>query len=1077
MRNRLLISTALVAVAFTAGNVLAAEVSITNESEQTLQQYAESDGAHQEWADTVAIDGVTAEVKKPEKSGDAFIQAKDLTITGSNITVDGKGQFISGDTTTKIAGGSTIILSNEGHLLGSYDNKAESDDDHHSIAIENATIHLKNGIIRGASNGNEENREKGQYASVDLFENGRITTEEGTTNFIASVATNINGALDVAKDAVVKFVGDLVKDGNYLTDEAADNKAGKVVVGESGVINNQGTIEIDKQVTWINENKLVNNGEINTGAEFFANAGYESDGGRLGNPEDMTGPATAIVIAGDIKLDNNARIIAAQGSEDEGSITIKDASTITLSNGSTIDAVDLNIEGVDGRTQITLGGRDDEAGREGEKDEDWRNDAYLVSYGDSSIKNAEIHLNDGSHIQQGTATGSGNTTTFENTIINVAEGAMMNTSEGAKFALNGVTINLNGGSLKGVIEGVESEVVDDDAESTESSQTQIALFAEPTTGDTLTENIINVNSAASSIEKDASGLDALNINTDITLGQLIQADVESDEVNVNGNFILAKSGEEDANAGSLTAEVLNVNNGSVLTVGDADQTKYAVKSTVVKDGAMLDLATKTFGGADKTVEMQEGSTLSLTIANTTTGEGEEAVVSGLVNGNIANETTINAKGAKLNIVVADGTVFSSPAEEGGESTPYTLTFSDALKNAVAEDGGLVMNTNYKYNVDIEEGTISENSAAETVSAMVKDGASASGAAIAAALSSIDSDNATAKSLSSYIDNMMQTGQAAAASKAAEDVAPSDAPVTQAVETNIMNQAYGAVAAQLSGSRIASVSEGKASGDSVFNKVSAWVRTLFSKGDVDTGAGFDVETKGVAFGVDKQVSDDVKAGLAYAYGDTEVDAARRDTDVESHTFMLYGEYKPSNWFVNGIVSYSMSDYDETKHSAVANVDGSYDVDVYGLQAMAGYEAEVGGYALTPEAGLRYAHIKQDAYTDSLGQRIDAENQDVLTAIAGVKAAKDFALESGTVLRPEARLALTYDLMDGDNSTIVNIGGTSYSVEGEELERFGVEAGLGLTAELNDNWDVSAGYEGRFRDDYTDHSGVLSAKYKF
>ena len=226
-----------------------------------------------------------------------------------------------------------------------------------------------------------------------------------------------------------------------------------------------------------------------------------------------------------------------------------------------------------------------------------------------------------------------------------------------------------------------------------------------------------------------------------------------------------------------------------------------------------------------------------------------------------------------------------------------------------------------------------------------------------------------------------------------------------------------------------------------------------------------------------MADNVKAGIAYAYGDTDIDGSSRDTDVESHTFMLYGEYKPSNWYVNGIASYGMSDYDEKKHTSVGTIDGSYDVETYGLQAMTGYEMNVGGYNLTPEAGLRYAHIKQDSYRDSAGQRISADDQDILTGIAGVKANKDFALDNGTILRPEVRLAMTYDLMDGDNTAIVNVGGSSYRINGEELDRFGIEAGAGVTAELNDNWDVTAGYQGRFRSDYTDHTGLLSAKYKF
>ena len=146
-------------------------------------------------------------------------------------------------------------------------------------------------------------------------------------------------------------------------------------------------------------------------------------------------------------------------------------------------------------------------------------------------------------------------------------------------------------------------------------------------------------------------------------------------------------------------------------------------------------------------------------------------------------------------------------------------------------------------------------------------------------------------------------------------------------------------------------------------------------------------------------------------------------------------------------------------------------------MTGYDFHMDNYTLTPEAGLRYAHLRQDGYTDTAGQHVGAENSDILTGIIGVKADTNIELENGISLRPEARLAMTYDLMNADNNANVNIGNSYYQIDGEELDRFGIEVGAGLTAQLNDAWDLSAGYEGRFRDDYTDHSGILSAKYKF
>lgn len=227
-----------------------------------------------------------------------------------------------------------------------------------------------------------------------------------------------------------------------------------------------------------------------------------------------------------------------------------------------------------------------------------------------------------------------------------------------------------------------------------------------------------------------------------------------------------------------------------------------------------------------------------------------------------------------------------------------------------------------------------------------------------------------------------------------------------------------------------------------------------------------------------MNDQVKLGIGYAYTNTDIDGFMRSTDVDTHTAILYGEYKPSAWFVNGVVSYGWSDYSESKNVAGYNVNADYDATSLGLQAMTGYEMQVKGFNLTPEAGLRYVHTSQDAYTDTVDQRVSANDSDILTGVIGAKADREFTLENEMTLRPEVRVALTYDMFNDAGGSVVTLAnGAAYRVDGEALDRFGVELGAGLTAEVNDNVELSLRYEGQFRDDYTDHTGLLNAKYKF
>ncbi len=334
----------------------------------------------------------------------------------------------------------------------------------------------------------------------------------------------------------------------------------------------------------------------------------------------------------------------------------------------------------------------------------------------------------------------------------------------------------------------------------------------------------------------------------------------------------------------------------------------------------------------------------------------------------------------------------------------------------------------------------------------------------------------------YLRNHQTT---AAGKQAYEDaltaLAPETAPAVQQAATEGANQIFGAVGTRLSGGAVASAKQGMSSGDNPFTKVAVWVQGLFNKAKLDDTSkskGFDSKTYGTALGVESKISDDVKMGVGYAYSKTDIDGFMRDTDVKTHTAILYGEYKPNNWYVNAIASYGWSDYDEKKNVAGVGVKADWDVEPFALQMMTGYDMYFNGFGVTPEAGLRYIHVKQDKYTDTAGQSVKSDDSDIVTGVLGAKIAKSYNLSNGMLLTPEFKAAMTYDIShDNSKSTVTLVNGSSYSVTGKPLNRFGVELGAGITAELNDNVELSLGYEGKFRKDYQDHTGLINAKYKF
>ncbi|MBE6454497.1 MAG: autotransporter outer membrane beta-barrel domain-containing protein [Alphaproteobacteria bacterium] len=206
---------------------------------------------------------------------------------------------------------------------------------------------------------------------------------------------------------------------------------------------------------------------------------------------------------------------------------------------------------------------------------------------------------------------------------------------------------------------------------------------------------------------------------------------------------------------------------------------------------------------------------------------------------------------------------------------------------------------------------------------------------------------------------------------------------------------------------------------------------------------------------------------------------RTTDVDTHTLMLYGEYKPSQWFVNGVFSFGWSDYSQKASNGIVSVSSDFDVYATALLLNTGYEAKISkSTTVTPYVGMRYLNVVQDDYIDSDNKQISTDNSDLLTFTAATKVKTDFNIDEDTTITPEVRFGLTYDTLSDSGNSIVSLSnGASYEVKTRRLDRFGVEIGAGVSAFVNDNWEITAGYEGKFKQDYQDHTGTFDIKYNF
>ena len=782
-----------------------------------------------------------------------------------------------------------------------------------------------------------------------------------------------------------------------------------------------------------------------------------------------------------------------------GNVSAKDSSTVTLNypdgknltvNGGTLSLNDSTIKTFNGNTEIS-----GDAVLNLNNNSDIDTNKLTISGGTINLNKGELRENNSFAMTGGTINANGQTQIgsvgrdsekVEGTVTSYAggttdiSGGVINVKGGVGLGSSANDIYDNGNVIFGTSIKLRADATLDIKEGATLFAYENYKIDEPDSDDADIDAVTFGNKATITMNDSTSKINlagalSANINGDDRGKIHFQNSNAKIDGNVEDVSLIFENSHSLNNAisGDIGAlDILAINKGTLTFDKEPTDTITTVQ---VGNGATLDIGDKTLhSSGDKAdgegVIFADNSTLAFTVTDKDTY------------GKIkANYIKISENGTNLNMTL------NSAALAKGETATFKLFNGADAAEAEVEGKFVNLSQNSRYEfTDNGDGTFEVTSVGSATDAVVDAGGSANNAGTAEAWDSVSASNSSPVAAAvteklAQLSNSTNAAEQKAYVDALTAVAPEVAPMVQKTQTETANQVFGAVSTRLTGGSISTGGEGMASGDNIFKRGAMWVQGLFNKSKLDDTSkakGFDADSNGIAFGAEKFVNDDVKVGIGYAYTNTDIDGFMRDTDVDTHTAILYSEYKPSNWYVNGIATYGWSDYEEKKSVAGVGVKADYDVETFGLQAMTGYDMNIDGLGVTPEAGLRYVHIKQDAYKDSADQRVSANDSDILTGVIGAKVSKNFELSNGMNIKPEARIAATYDLMNDDvNSVVTLANGSAYTVNGEALDRFGMEFGAGVTAEVNDNVELSLGYEGKFREDYQDHTGLINAKYKF
>ena len=499
----------------------------------------------------------------------------------------------------------------------------------------------------------------------------------------------------------------------------------------------------------------------------------------------------------------------------------------------------------------------------------------------------------------------------------------------------------------------------------------------------------------------------------------------------------------NAKTGSITFNGDNSFTGNIAD-GDANDI-YNSGNVTIADG------TTTIGGGisgNGILTIENGATLS--IGSTTLEQGTLNLY-GTLSASIVNEqafgkidvAAINVgENGKLDLMLGS----TGKYDFGTKISIDNIVYNDSIYNLSIDGTNIIVETK-----NIDEISSTSNLSSDAALALV---GLANSSDYSMNIASLNAQSALDSGNISYVENE------------SEKLLGDDKPVLQSIETEVQNQILSLASSRMGGGNI-----GRSGGDVANIDYGVWAQGLMNR--TKYGDSFSGDTNGIAVGLDALVKGKYTIGIGYTYNEANVDSGARDIEITSNSLFLYGQYKPSKWYINTTLNYTMSNYAEMATAFGIIVNPEYDVDSFGGQILTGYNFAAG---LTPELGVRYLHINQDDYNNGFAD-IEGLNTNYITGVAGIKYSFSIESEGRLYIQPEVRVAATYDVMaDEAVTTVIVPGAAPYIVTGEQLSRFGGELGISLSAMYNE-WEFSVGYDLDLRDNYTSHTGMFNVKYKF
>jgi autotransporter-associated beta strand protein len=285
--------------------------------------------------------------------------------------------------------------------------------------------------------------------------------------------------------------------------------------------------------------------------------------------------------------------------------------------------------------------------------------------------------------------------------------------------------------------------------------------------------------------------------------------------------------------------------------------------------------------------------------------------------------------------------------------------------------------------------------------------------------------------------------------------------------------------------------GASSGDGFLAEPNLWVKPFGSRANQDDRngvAGFDAHIYGLAVGVDGELNDRSRVGIAFAYANANVDGnssvAPQRLDANIYLLSGYGSY---NFGSDTELSYQLDIGKNQNHGVrkmsdfAVEANSNYDsIDAHAGLGLSRTFAINKGLSLTPALHADYTWIRDDSYLETGAGvlDLDVDRRSARQFIPAVDSTLEYRFDNH--LAAAVNLGVGYDTLAkrvSITSTYAGAPGVAFDTQGIEPGKLLYRGGVGLNYEATDTLDVSVRYDAEIRTGFDNQTASVKARWKF